>query len=90
MPKEIPVRVEREIGSDGEPTGKTEFVVDELYHYYEPEFDVGRMQRRLVNAGYDFREFLPIINEMQRQYDALGATPAPAPAPAKKKATPPG
>ena len=41
MAKEIPVRVEREIGSDGEPTGKTEFVVDELYHYYEPEFDVG-------------------------------------------------
>ena len=85
MPKEIPVRVEREIGSDGEPTGKTVFVVDELYHYYESEFDVGRMQRRLVNAGYDFREFLPVINEMQRQYDALEAAPAPAAAKTKTK-----
>ena len=84
MPKEIPVRVEREIGFEGNPTGKTVFVVDELHHYYEDEFVPGRMQRRLVNAGYSFHEFLPIINEMQRQYDELGAKPAETPA--KKKA----
>ena len=71
MTNEIPVHVEREMGSDGEPTGKYVFVVGELHHYYEPNFDAGRMQRRLVNAGYEFHEFLPIINEMQRQYDEL-------------------
>ena len=75
MANEIPVRVEREIGSDGEPTGKYVFVVNELHNYYETNFDPGRMQRRLVNAGYEFQEFLPIINEMQWQYEDLKAEP---------------
>ena len=67
-----PVKVERELGSDGQPTGKYVFVVDDLHHYYYEEFDADRMERHLDGAGYTFREFRPMIAEMERQYTAAG------------------
>ena len=78
-----PVKVERELGSDGQPTGKYVFVVEDLHHYYYEEFDPDRMERHLDGAGYTYREFRPMIAEMERQHTELTAT-----APAKGRAKP--
>ena len=71
----IPVRVERELGSDGEPTATYVFTVNELHRFYRAEFDPGYMEAKLENAGYKHREFRPMIREMERQYEALKAEP---------------
>ena len=86
----IPIHVEKEIGSDGEETGKFVFVANDLQHYYHTEFDPERMEWQLEEAGYQFREFRPMLREMERQYEELTAAPAdePAAAPAKKQNKP--
>lgn len=87
---DIPVHVEREMGSDGEPTGKYVFEVNNLHKFYYADFDPGVMEVKLENAGYNHREFRPIIREMERQHDALqdAAILAKAKAPTKKPVAP--
>ena len=71
----IPVHVERELGSEGAPTGKYVFTADDLHHFYYPEFDADRMERHLDTVGYTYQEFRPMIREMERQFGELTAAP---------------
>ena len=71
----IPVRVERELNSAGDETGKFVFNVNGLHDFYYPDFDPDRMEYHLERAGYTYREFRVMIREMERQYEALNADP---------------
>ena len=88
MPDTIPAVVERELGSDGEPTGRFVFIVDDLHRFYEPDYDPDRMEFLLEQAGYTYRQFRGIIRDLDAQFQAL-TPPPPKPAAARGKKSAP-
>lgn len=86
-PREIPTRVERDLDFDGKPNGRYVFVIDELHHFYDTEFNPDLMEWQLENAGYVHREFRPLIRRLEQQFDDLTA-PAPKPAAARGRKPP--
>ena len=75
-PREIPTRVERDVDFDGKPNGRYVFVIDDLHHFYDKEFDADAMEWQLENAGYVHRQFRPLIRRLEQQFDELTAPPS--------------
>ena len=71
--KTIDVRVKRELGSEGEPTGKYVFTVDNMYRFYYAEFHPARMEWHLEQAGYPPRQIAAAVEDMGDQYAVLAA-----------------
>ena len=72
-PPKPEVFVERDLGSDGEPTGRYVFIVGNHLKYYFNDFDAARMEFLLEEAGYGYRDFEIMVYEMGEQYLALVA-----------------
>ena len=71
--KTIDVRVKRELGSEGEPTGKYVFTVDNMYRFYYAEFHPARMEWHLEQAGYPPRQIAAAVEDMGDQYAVAGS-----------------
>ena len=80
MPYEgIPVNVEIELGSEGNPTGKFVFTVNNLHRYYYEDFEPEALEFQMEQAGYGYRDHRVMLREMERQFEELKAGPAEQP-----------